>query len=169
MGVSQADPADYAVIGGPTGFKGRGDIQRARRGGPVIGPRAVSRAKEARLEFGIFEGLLNAGQDTDAWRIKGKIVENRIMDGPGNIRLKYNIQGTGFELKCPRRPDYGRARIWIDGIFAGCADLRADAEIAPEAVYMVRGLVNTRHGIVIEPEEGTIAVESLTAYSFVIG
>lgn len=78
--------------------------------------------------------------------------------GEGRIAAKWNVHGTDFTVRFRKAPGFGKAGIWADGCFLGCADLAGEGG----AEYRVTGLANGPHAIRVEPLCGRIGILGCT-------
>ncbi len=108
-----------------------------------------------------FDALLGAGQLLSDWQSDS----NLSFAGPcgfigqGNVRGKWNFIGNGFTIFAPKSPALGAMDIYVDGNFYGTALLNA-ASVTPSApIYRIDGLPQGRHGVVIKPRSGKIALD----------
>lgn len=113
------------------------------------------------------DGLLGAGQlmPEDAVLAMGDAVTpdrwHRIAGGymgEGRIAAKWNVHGSDFAVHFAKAPGFGKAGVWADGHFFGCADLSGEGE----AVYRVEGLEAGLHAIRTEPLTGRIGILGCT-------
>ena len=64
-------------------------------------------------------------------------------------------------IRDSKGPGLGSMEIWVDGYFCGTADLHADVPQPSAPVYVVSGLSAGRHGVLLQPWQGRMAVDLL--------
>lgn len=141
--------------------------------GWIVGPRGWVRARRfsatgssdaGRCVYLSGEALLGAGQQAADWEFR--VADAAFRFGTGVVssvedaRAKWNVVGAGLTLYAPRGPEYGRARVTVDGAMTEEIDLHAEEPAASEIVYGALfdyGL----HTLVIEPIAGRVPVDCL--------
>ena len=112
------------------------------------------------------DALLGAGQlhpDKEEVSLDQRISPNRWHRtrggyvGEGAIAAKWNVIGKDFEIPFEKHPSFGKAGIWVDGCFAGTVDLCGEGS----ASWQIKDLKMGRHGIMVRPYEGKIAISKI--------
>ena len=119
-------------------------------------------AERYTLRYNALDALLNAMQPQD-WAPDNTLpfACREGFTGEGAVRAKWNINGDGFRVFSPKGPGLGSMEIWVDGYFCGTADLHADVPQPSAPVYVVSGLSAGRHGVLLQPWQGRMAVDLL--------
>ena len=119
-------------------------------------------AERYALRYNALDALLNAMQPQD-WAPDNPLpfACREGFTGEGAVRAKWNINGDGFRVFSPKGPGLGSMEIWVDGYFCGTADLHADVPQPSAPVYVVSGLSAGRHGVLLQPWQGRMAVDLL--------
>jgi len=141
--------------------------------GWIVGPRGWVRASRfeatgpsapGRCVYLSGEALLGAGQQAADWEFRVEDPAFRfgtgVISNAEDARSKWNVVGAGLTLYAPRGPEFGRARVTVDGAMAEEIDLHAEEPGASEIVYGALfdyGL----HTLVIEPIAGRVPVDCL--------
>ena len=96
-------------------------------------------------------------EDDDPGVIFGGVWAYRNGDGDSGRSYRYSrtygasvrtaFYGTGVTWVAPVGPNRGRARVYIDGVAAGTADLYGPASASQQPVWSVAGLPDARHTI----------------------
>jgi len=115
----------------------------------------IIKGKQSRGTYtlGYHEALLGAGTSADNWRY---IKSNDFTSGKGvvskssNEHVKWNFDGEGFELYCPKSSEYGNITLYLDGIKIKEISLKgADGEKSNK-VFELGGLKKGSHTLFIE-------------------
>ncbi len=110
------------------------------------------------------EALLGAGQSMADWEAR---TDPAFRYGLGVVsrgeraRAKWNWRGSGFRLWAPRGPEYGVARLRLDGIPLAEVDLRASTVCASAVVCEYSGLADGYHALTLEAGAGALALDAL--------
>ncbi len=65
--------------------------------------------------------------------------------------LTYRFRGTGVTWLGPKTPTSGKARVYVDGVYKGSADLWAGRTMNRRPVFVTSGLAKTLHTLKIVP------------------
>lgn len=111
------------------------------------------------------EGTLSAAQLATAWEV---MKDNpHFTYGVGAVSVadpvaaKWNIEGTRIALFAPRGPEFGRARLYIDGQHIIDIDYTATAPEASALRFEKDGLATGRHTVRLESTQGRIPLDVL--------
>jgi hypothetical protein len=121
-------------------------------------------AQAAQVTALSFEGLLGSAAFPNTF-IQANSPEFRF--GMGHVltstgsRAKWNYFGQGAELWAPQGPQYGKARLWVDGANCGVLDFSAKQEQASATVYRA-DLSDGYHAVTLECITGQVPVDCLS-------
>lgn len=110
------------------------------------------------------EALLGAGQSMHDWAVRN---DAAFRYGVGAVsrgesaRAKWNWHGSGFRLWAPRGPEFGVARLRLDGVALAEVDLRAPTVCASAAVCEQSGLADGYHTLTLEASAGPLVLDAL--------
>ena len=111
------------------------------------------------------EGILSAAQPATAWEaIKDNpnftcgVGAISVADG---VSAKWNLEGTSLAIHAPRGPEFGRAKIYIDGHLATEINYNAVAPERSGIQFAAGNLGEGRHTVRLEATEGRIPVDLL--------
>lgn len=121
----------------------------------------------APLTYFYTEALCGAAQRAEDWDAR---VEPAFRFGVGAVskaagaKAKWNFDGDAFAIWGPRGPEYGSARILVDGQQRGEVNFHREASAPASQVYRNARLGHGRHTVILEAGDKAIPVDSLTAY-----
>ena len=124
----------------------------------------AGRPEPVRLAFLYTEGWLGAGENPAHW-IEQKDATFRF--GAGAVRrekggrAKWNFLGSSCTLWSPKGPDYGKVEVRLDGMTVGTVDLHSAQAQNSQPVFSRSGLSGAFHAVVLEPQSGRWAVDSI--------
>ena len=116
------------------------------------------------LAFLYTEAWLGAGENPAHW-VEQKDAAFRF--GAGAVRpdaggrAKWNFMGSSFTLWSPKGPDYGKVEVRLDGVRVATVDLHSARAQSSQPVFSQKGLSGAFHALVLEPQGGPWAVDSL--------
>ncbi len=117
-----------------------------------------------RLAWNAVEGLLGAGalhpaktpvdpaDNIEAGRWHRSTAGGYV--GEGDIAAKWNLRGSEFAVKLAKHPDFGKAGIWLDGMFCGSVDLAGEGT----AQYRLPAMSAGRRALWVRPLSGRIGI-----------
>jgi hypothetical protein len=111
------------------------------------------------------EGVLSAAQLATAWEV---VKDNpHFTYGIGAVSVadavtaKWNVEGTRIALFAPRGPEFGKAKLFIDGQHIADIDYGATAPESSALRFEKAGLAAGRHTVRIESTHGRIPLDVL--------
>ncbi len=111
------------------------------------------------------EGILSAAQLATAWEV---VKENPnftyrlgAVSVADSVAAKWNIEGTRIAVFAPRGPEFGRARLYIDGQHVIDIDYTAAAPESSALRFEKDGLEAGRHTVRLESKQGRIPLDVL--------
>lgn len=118
----------------------------------------------ATITWGWREGLLGAAQRMSDWKEvadPGARCGAYVASTSAGLQMKWNIEGTGFQIWAPAGPDYGSAEVLVNGKSVGTLDTRRDERNASAPRFKMENLAPGRHTVMLITGEETVAVDCL--------
>ncbi len=118
----------------------------------------------AEVDYLYTEALLGAAQNLEHWE---EVKDERFRHGIGavskqsHVEAKWNFEGDAFVLWAPKGPDYGKARILLDGTELAVIDFRSDTPQPSSAVLERHSLEGRYHALKLIPVEGHVPLDTL--------
>jgi hypothetical protein len=110
------------------------------------------------------DAILGAGAAKDSWKTEQN-VGFRYGEGAASLKrdamAKWNFEGSGCALWCPRGPGYGKADLWLDGQKVETLNLHADTDEPSAQRFTQTNLSGRQHTLIVRPAEGTVPLDSL--------
>jgi hypothetical protein len=122
------------------------------------------KAQAAVVNYLFSEAILGAGGSRDDWQqLRGLEFHYGVAAGAkaAGARVKWNVVGRQFALWSPRGPQFGKARVKVDGRFVGEVDLHAERLTPSAPVWKSARLKDGPHAVVLTATDGLLVVDSL--------
>ncbi|NLF56761.1 MAG: hypothetical protein GX580_03895 [Candidatus Hydrogenedens sp.] len=123
----------------------------------------------ATITWGWREGLLGAAQRLSDWKEvadPGARCGAYVASTRAGLQMKWNIEGTGFQIWAPAGPGYGTAEVLVDGISVGTLNTRSDERNASAPRFKMENLAPGRHTINLRTKEKSVALDCVEILLF---
>ncbi|MBM7567379.1 hypothetical protein [Paenibacillus sacheonensis] len=120
------------------------------------------------LGFNSFDALLGAGQRAGDWTapdVDASLFRSgAAFIGRQQLKAKWNVIGSGFELHAPTSPDWGKADVYVNGVWSGTISYWSKQAEQSRCVYSSGTLPQGRYGIQLVASEGSFPLDRIVVF-----